>query len=173
MKKTIMALILATFTLMSSAFAATLEKDLTVDEQLVPKATEVKQVYVMNRLTGVVEEIEIAQESDYLPLIVEFEQGDLVATCDEQVKFNLTAQTKSYSQRATTRKLMLVPMTFKMLTKGEQQKYKEMKDFAIYAVEEQPVDANTNKIVVGGADEIETTHYIASMLTQIKSIRHM
>lgn len=173
MKKFIIALMMTMFTLMNSAFAAGLENDVTEQQQLDHAVTEVKHVYVMNRLTEAVEELEIVQECDYLPIIVDLEQGDLIATADDKLKFNLVTQVNRYSQRATTRKLMLVPITFKMLTNGEQQKYKDLEKFAIYLVEEQLVNASNNKVVVGAADEIETTHYIASMLTQIKSIRHM
>lgn len=171
MRKYLVAIIMA-FAMLNTAWAAGLEDDRKAVEQVVDLEPSIQRyVYVMDRLNSSIEEFVIVQDCDYLPIITEMDQGDLVATVDEQVKLNLQVKVKHYSDNAVARKLALVPIGFEYLTKSEQQQHKNMEKYSIYAVEEQPVNAKNGPIIIDNNAGLENVSYFVNMLTQIKMVR--
>lgn len=154
----------------TSAFAASLEQDQYEEKQLGPSV--VRYAYVFNRLDGSHTEISVREQCDYLGIITELRAGNIIATGDDQLNFNLIEEVNQYSQEATARKLTLQPMTFEQLTPREQQKYKGMKDFFIYAVQEQIVQQEQNNgITIEGNTPIEEAQLWTNMAYTLKSWR--
>lgn len=169
MKKTLMILIML-LVMTTTAFAASLEQDKYEQaEKLGPSV--VRYAYVLNRLAGSHAEFSVREQSDYLGIITELKAGDIIATGDDQLNFNLISELNLYSQTATARKLSLQPISFAELTPNEQLKYKGLKDFFIYAVQEQVVQQQQNNgLVIEGNTPIEEGQLYINTLYSLKSM---
>lgn len=179
MKKMFMLLMLL-ISLTTTAFAAVLEDDRasmktavseeTATVELAVEPSVQRYVFIFNRLNGQMEEFVVTEERDYLPIVTELDQGDLVATVDDRVKLNLPVQVKRYSEKSVTRKLALVPITFKHLTEGEQLNHANMEKYSMYMVEECPVQGQSGPIIIDNQAGLENVSYFVNMLTQLKMV---
>lgn len=173
--KKLFAILMLLLSLISTAFAATLEDDsATVEaEQTLNAVSSVQRyVYVMDRLNGTVEEFVIQKDADYLPVLLELDQGDLIATDDDLVKLNLQVQVKRYSEKAVAHKLGIVPISFKHLTMSEQKQHVNMENFSMYTVEEQQVQGGQNgPIIIDNQAGLENMSHFVNAVIQMKMVR--
>lgn len=164
-----LVMLIIIISLAATGFAAALEQDQNAIQE--SKPVIVRYAYVLDRLDSSVEEFQVCNSSDYLGIITELKSGDVVVTGDDQLNFNLLAQVEKYSQ-SSARKLNLKQLTFDNLTANEQAKYKELKGFYFYAVEEQVTQRQNNDQVIIQNSDLENAQYFVSMITQIKSLRN-
>ena len=177
MKKLVLAII-TLCVMTTTAFAAGLEQDQAeakAEAQVETTAAVERYAYVMDRLDGSIEEYIVVNLPDYLGIVTELKSGDLIATGDDQLNFNLINQVEQYSQKSKNRKLALKELSFDNLTVNEQKNYPGLKNFHLYKVEEQVnpnAAANGNQVIINNNTELEKAQYFVSMITQIKSLRH-
>lgn len=168
MKKLIITLMML-LAMITTAYAAELEQDKYEANHSGPSV--VRYAYVLDRLNGSHAEFSVREQSDYLGIITELRAGNIIATGDDQLNFNLIDELNQYSQVATARKLTLQPITFEQLTPNEQLKYKGLKDFFIYAVQEQVVQQQQNNgLVIEGNTPIEQGQLYINTLYSLKSM---
>lgn len=182
MRKYIIALmaVLMTMSFSFAASAAVLEEvDSTVIEaepsivleQAAPEPELiVRDAYVLNRRTSEKSKLEIRDKSDYLGLVLELANGDIVATGDDQVNFNLIDEVNRYNQ-TSARKLKLVGQNFSALTPTEQSANSEFAKYFVYEVQEEntPVTNTGNKTIVT-TSVIEEANNFVTAITMIKNL---
>lgn len=183
MKKYLVALMAVLMTMFSiTASAAVLEEvDSTVIEaepsivleQAAPEPEPVvRDAYVLNRRTSEKSKVEISEKADYLGLVLELSNGDIVATGDDQVNFNLIDEVNRYNQ-TSPRKIKLVGQSFSALTPTEQANHADFSKYFVYEVqEENTAVTNTGNKTIVTTSVIEEANNFVTAITMIKNLSH-
>ena len=180
MRKFIIALMALVVTLgfsFSSASAAVLEEtpvleaeNAVIGQEAPEPEPVVRDAFVLNRRTSEKSKVEISNQADYLGLVLELANGDLVATGDDQVNFNLIDEVNRYNQ-SSARKLKLVGQNFGALTPNEQTANSEFAKYFVYEVKEEvPVAGNDGNGVVVKTSVIEEANNFVTAISMIKNL---
>lgn len=169
MKKLLITSILLAIS--TNAFAMTLIDDNYEEEKIEKAPRIVRHAYVMNRLNDSYQRFDVREQCDYLNIITNLKNGNLITTGDEQLNFNLLQNISQYSASSNVCKMQLRPMKFAELTAHEQKKYEGIKNFYIYAVEESyTANPISNQRQPWENSMLEDTQYVTSMVTQAYNI---